>query len=664
MKNNKLNFIFHLITLFIFTFYYSAGFYISVVHAEDMPSKDQLSTSISNQATSQTSNINADTSSAPSNTSNTDVSNTGDNTSTSSNNQNNSQTGVENQNSAEINQTTEAAANTGNNEASRNISIGGDAGIINTGNATVNTNTEANANSNNTSVAGGNGSTSTGTQVANTGDGVSVSNDSSSNSTTYVANGNTTTINQAVNATANTGGNKADRNISIGGQAGVITTGDAAINTSFLVTANGNVTLIGGNGSNGGPGSGASIYITNTGNNSQFSSSSSSNHYIVVTNTNRALISQMCGSAIPDNQLVVSSNDCFANTGYNVSDRNIGQGSDAGVIQTGDAELNVSQTAVANSNKNTVNQPNGQANTNTSVINTGNNADISVNSSTNQNTQVENNNQANIYQTVYATANTGYNRANRNISFGGNAGVINTGNATVNVDTRAYANKNDTKIVNSGSGNANNGGQHSLISNTGNDFSYKSNQVNNSKTTVTNNNFLTVVQNFIANASTGFNSAIKNIGTLAAGIINTGNATVDINAKVSANTNKTIIDVNQSNNPVTTPTPIITPPLAETSPTPTPDDEEEVAGASSQSPQSAASTSAQNNVDDGEVLGASSLPASGSPVGILASFFVLFSYGLGLKSYKPKNIKSKLKINNSVKGGDIYEYQKNNTISN
>jgi len=132
MKNNKLNFIFHLITLFIFTFYYSAGFYISVVHAEDMPSKDQLSTSISNQATSQTSNINADTSSAPSNTSNTDVSNTGDNTSTSSNNQNNSQTGVENQNSAEINQTTEAAANTGNNEASRNISIGGDAGIINT----------------------------------------------------------------------------------------------------------------------------------------------------------------------------------------------------------------------------------------------------------------------------------------------------------------------------------------------------------------------------------------------------------------------------------------------------------------------------------------------------------------------------------------------------
>jgi len=82
----------------------------------------------------------------------------------------------------------------------------------------------------------------------------------------------------------------------------------------------------------------------------------------------------------------------------------------------------------------------------TSIVNTGD--DVNVDTSAQNNTRIEVNNQntANINQNVNAVANTGNNTANRNISFGGNAGVITTGDAEVNVGLLAEVNKNVTKI--------------------------------------------------------------------------------------------------------------------------------------------------------------------------------------------------------------------------
>ena len=65
------------------------------------------------------------------------------------------------------------------------------------------------------------------------------------------------------------------------------------------------------------------------------------------------------------------------------------------------------------------------------IINTGGNADIDASTNQSSSTAVSNDNQAGVGQKVKASANTGNNTANGNISFGGNAGTIHTGDATV-----------------------------------------------------------------------------------------------------------------------------------------------------------------------------------------------------------------------------------------
>jgi hypothetical protein len=67
------------------------------------------------------------------------------------------------------------------------------------------------------------------------------------------------------------------------------------------------------------------------------------------------------------------------------------------------------------------------------VLNTGDQTGVHAESSTHQNTFVDLNNSANVNQSATALADTGHNVADRNISIGGDAGVIMTGDAIIDI---------------------------------------------------------------------------------------------------------------------------------------------------------------------------------------------------------------------------------------
>ena len=406
---------------------------IVMVSAEEMPTKEQLTQQITQQAKTQVAEGFSESNNQ------TEVVNTGNSADVQQSNTSKSDLTVTNQNDATVTQTSTAEANTGGNEASRNISIGGDAGVINTGNATTNTTGVVSANNNTTAVSQGSGSGGSGTSVTNTGNGATTSSSSNSKTSVLAANNGTATIVQAGTAKATTGNNKADRNISIGGNAGVITTGAANANMSYLVAANNNKTavIVGGSGENG-PGSGASIYVINTGNNGGFTSQNSSLLRAQVANNNQATVTQSCG-----NQAM----SCSANTGNNTANRGIAFGGDAGVINTGNAVVNVQLFAQVNKNTTGIGiGGSGVLGGVLGVVNTGDTTQVSQNQSAETDVHVANNNQARVTQTASGYANTGNNTANRNISFGGDAGVINTGDATVNVVMVADVNSNENYI--------------------------------------------------------------------------------------------------------------------------------------------------------------------------------------------------------------------------
>lgn len=609
--------------------------------ADEMPNKDDLKNQIIQSAQS-ASTISADTSAAPQQTqANTSVANTGDNTTTNNTASSNNNTAVGNQNDTDVTQTVNADANTGHNTASGNISInGGGAGIINTGDATVNTTGVVNAGSNSTGISGGGAGAGSNSDVVNTGNNVTTSTSSNSNTTTLVSNGNATTIRQSANVSANTGDNVADGNIALGGgPAGAITTGNASTNTNFLVTAGGNVTLIGGNGGNG-PGDGASILLANAGRFGRFNTSANSNHYVVVTNSNRAILSQTCGYPIGPQELVVNVGSCMATTGGNTSNGGIAYGGDAGVINTGDANVNVVMDADANHNTTGVENGNGGANSNTDVVNTGNNVDVNTSSNKNTSTSVNNGNSATVNQTVNAKADTGNNTANGNISFGGRAGVINTGNATVNVEMRANVNTNETGVASGGVGDGSGTGNNTTVVNSGNGVTVNTSSNNNDSTTVNNFNLLNVLQRVWSWVNTGFNSALGNIGG-SAGVINTGNATSNTNESVKGNDNCTSIGGSAlciTPIPITAPVPTV---AQQTMQQPA------VGGAQvadatpmGQATQNAQVAAASRSADDpavgGSVLGAAILPATGASMTVWIFTLSLLSLLCGhyLRNYR------------------------------
>ena len=620
--------------------------------AAEMPDGDAIRQQITENATNKTGTINADTSKAtnaiptqPPAASST-TTNTGDNLNSTTSSDNSTNTQVNNTNNTEVNQNINAEADTGNNTAKGNISIyGTGAGVIQTGDATVNGTGIVNAGNNETAVNGGGSGALSGSNVTNPGDNVTTTTTANSSDTTIVNNGNTTVIHQNANLNANTGGNRADGNISIGGgPAGAIYTGNATANSNFLVTANGNVTLIGGTGGEG-PGNGASIILANTGNRGYFYTRANTTHFILVNNNNRALISQTCGYQVAPTTNMVDASSCSAITGNNNSSNNIAFGGDAGRITTGNATVNVAMVADVNNNSTTINGSGGSSEANSDVVNTGN--DVTVDTEANQTNQttVNNTNSAKINQNVNAKAVTGRNTANANISFGGCAGCITTGDATVNVTLVADVNNNKT-IIDNGTTSDTIGGANAQVVNTGDDATIKTEANNSTMITVDSNNFLDLTQNFFGRVITGFNKAIGSIGQ-SAGIIFTGDAILDINQKVTGNNNEVLINdpvqTGGTNDANPTPTsapesalggvdnpPVINSATSPSNPTPT-------------TTTTSANTSTGGTTDDpGDSLGAATaiLPATGPELILWLLAFALSSLIIGsyLRNYKSETI--------------------------
>ena len=289
-----------------------------------------------------------------------------------------------------------------------------------------------NANSNTTGINGGGGYGSGETDIVNTGDDFSSNTSNSNNTRIAGTNNNSATIYQAANTSANTGNNVADRNISFGGSAGVINTGNAYTTVSFLTTANQSVMIIGGiDDGRGGPGSGATIITTGDRYRGRMGQSTTTN--IDVNNHNTAVLNQ--------------NTNVVADTGYNDSSRGISKGGDAGVINTGDARISLYLLAEANNNSTEIDGSYYPYYSPLSVVNTGENSEFSSETETDTDIKVNNNNTASVNQTADLIANTGHNTANRNISFGGDAGVINTGDAVIEACMVADVNNNDTQIA-------------------------------------------------------------------------------------------------------------------------------------------------------------------------------------------------------------------------
>ena len=490
--------------------------------------------------------------------------NTGNNVSETNQTEDTIQSTVDNTNTAAVDQQANAIANTGNNEASKNISFGGNAGIVVTGNAVVETTSQAATNTNATAIGYSGSSANSSSDATNTGNGLTKTASSQNTKLTMVSNDNQTIINQSAQTEATTGNNKADGNISIGGSSGAIFTGSAYTSTNFLTTANGSVVLIGGETNGNGPGSGASIILLNTGDNNDFASRIMRHQSTTVRNHNSALVSQSCGTG----QAL-----CMANTGYNTSNRNIGLSGSAGIIQTGDALVFVDMKADANSNETTVVNDGTETESNTDSINTGNNTSTTASLSDRTTTTVENSNTAAINQQVNALANTGHNTANRNISFGGDAGVIFTGDAAVIVNMEAKTNENsatlkqgtsdpiahDAKIDPQFTACAE-AQQSTDIVNTGDNLNAATAVTSSTNTAVSNSNTAFLSQNIEGKVKTGLNSTNRNIGNQS-GIIFTGDAVLAVQLTADANHNETTVGCDV---------------IAKVQPTPTPTDEPNV----------------------------------------------------------------------------------------
>lgn len=582
-----------------------------VAYAEELPNRDEIRNQVLQEAHTQSTQPSPVVESTPEpdqgTAAETDVTNTGDDTTVNNSADSTDATEINNDNYTEVDQSVDAEANTGYNQANGNISVnGGGAGIIQTGDATVNVVAGVNAGNNTNVINGNGGGASSGSDVVNSGDGLTVNSNASATTYKIVRNRNTTIINQATNASANTGNNEATGNISVnGGPAGVIVTGNASTNVSYLVTANGNMTIIGGTGESGLEG--ASIILTNSGRTSRFNNSSNTTNYTTVTNENRAVISQACGRPIGEQEVRVDLTACSSNTGNNHADGQINRNGDAGVIKTGDAEVNVAMNASANNNETYVGGNNGTAGASADVLNTGDDVEVNNSANSTSGVTVNNNNYADVDQSVNARANTGYNTANGNISFGGVAGWIQTGNATVNVIMNADVN-NNTTVADSSAGMNSNAGSGTSVVNTGDDVTVNNSSNDSTTIQVINQNVLNLSQRVNSYANTGDNVADGNIGSVA-GVIMTGNATSSTSMDVHANNNCTRIGSNDpcpSNAPENNPQPSNAPVGGG-----------QVAGATNNNTGGSSSSSSSSSPSTaGAILGAM-LPATGPGAGMM-----------------------------------------------
>jgi len=171
----------------------------------------------------------------------------------------------------------------------------------------------------------------------------------------------------------------------------------------------------------------------------------------------------------------------------------------------------------------------------TSVVNSGDNADVDSSSTQTTSINVVNNNQAQVSQSVNASANTGGNSADGNIALNGAGATINTGAAAVSSALSVDVNHNMTAIAAPDMGGSLNSTD---VVNTGDDADIDTSTNTSTTIGVSNSNSAYVNQMVSAKANTGKNSADDNIGGAA---INTGAAAVGSNLGVVANKNTTAI---------------------------------------------------------------------------------------------------------------------------
>lgn len=195
----------------------------------------------------------------------------------------------------------------------------------------------------------------------------------------------------------------------------------------------------------------------------------------------------------------------------------------------------------------------------TSVVNSGDNAQVSTSNNYENSVKVNNHNDATVMQNVTANSNTGHNDANGNISMNGGGGTsMTTGNAVVNTVMGVTANENTTVV----SMPAGQGGMNLTdVVNTGDKAKVNTDVSSTNKVTVQNSNSAYVSQGCGGgktpsvgvlsvlgskygshhggcSANTGHNDANNNIGGTS---MLTGTALVDTTMGANVNHNQTVV---------------------------------------------------------------------------------------------------------------------------
>lgn len=333
------------------------------------------------------------------------------------------------------------------------------------------------------------------TSVLNSGDRARVSSTSNETTSVNVSNTNNAAINQMVNASANTGGNRTNGNISLGGGSSSIVTGAAGVASTMGVSANSNVTGITMPASSGSNANGTDVI--NTGDRASVNTSTNTVNRVNVANNNTAFVNQSCSR-------------CNANTGNNASDSNIGGASittgPAGVTSQFGVDVNRNTTSIDSMNS----MPSGGANFAT-VTNTGDRTNVNSNALFRSTIGISNSNTSNVRQSMNVDTNTGRNSTSNNIG----GGSIMTSGAFADATFGVRANSNATGIGFSGMNMSFGGNLHDII-NTGDNLNSNTSYRNNTSVQVTNSNTSRTSQSMYSRTTTGYNVSDNSIG--AAGI--------------------------------------------------------------------------------------------------------------------------------------------------
>jgi hypothetical protein len=257
--------------------------------------------------------------------------------------------------------------------------------------------------------------------------------------------------------------------------------------------------------------------IANTGDGASFTTNSTSTTTANINNVNTAVINQQVYST--------------ADTGHNSASGNIGDVS----ISTGNAWSTANMQVLANQNSTGLTGlSGGHTGTNlVDIVNTGDHVDVNSALHTTTAVNVNNNNTAYVNQKTASHLNTGHNKAEENIAWGGGVS-IHTGDATAHSTMGVNLNRNTT-AVNLGTLSPVLGSS-TMVTNTGDHADIDVMTHGTTAVNVNNANTAHVTQAAMFYANTGYNKSLENIGDV---IIGTGNAASVATMMALANSNMT-----------------------------------------------------------------------------------------------------------------------------